>query len=280
MRSDRTPVLSSTDFVHLRNLVQAVTGIRLADSKQHLVASRLWSRLRAHNLDSFSRYVSLLQSGHDERERQLAIDALTTHETSFFREHQHFPSIVEHAKSLRGQRKFRVWSAACSTGEEAWSIAMLLGAALPPGSFEVVGTDVSAVSVESARRALYTLDRSSPIPKDLLRRFCRKGQDDYEGMFLIDATLRQQVSFQVANLCEPQPASLGNFDVIVLRNVLIYFELNEKRLAVQNCVDRLLPGGLLLNGHAESVAGLNSELEFVAQTIHRRVRPGSAQGAS
>lgn len=280
MPGDRTPVLSSTDFVQIRNLVQAQTGIRLADTKQHLVASRLWSRLRAHNLDSFGGYVSLLQSGRDEREQQLAIDALTTHETSFFREHQHFPAIIEHAKSLRGQRKFRVWSAACSTGEEAWSIAMLLGAALPPGTFEVVGTDVSAVSVESARRALYTLDRSTPIPKDLLHRFCRKGQDDYDGMFLIEATLRQHVSFHVANLCEPQPVSLGNFDVIVLRNVLIYFELNEKRLAVQTCVERLVPGGLLLNGHAESVSGLNPELEFVAQTIHRRVRPGAPQGVS
>lgn len=275
----QAPVLAAADFQRLRALVFAASGIQLAESKRHLVASRLWSRLRALQLSSYAEYVTLLDGQGQEREQALALDALTTHETSFFRESQHFPAIVEHGKAARPGRRFRVWSAACSTGEEAWSIAMLLAARYPPGSWEILGTDVSAPSVEAASRALYALERSATIPPELLKRFCRKGRDQYEGTFLIDAALRESVSFSVANLCEPQPMVLGSFNVIVLRNVLIYFEAAERQRIVNNLVERLAPGGLLVNGHAESVTGMHRELAPVAQTIHRRV-PLAQRGAA
>jgi len=274
----QAPVLAAADFQRLRALVFEASGIQLAESKRHLVASRLWSRLRALQLSSYGEYVVLLGTPGHDRERALALDALTTHETSFFRESQHFPAILEHARVPRPGRKFRLWSAACSTGEEAWSLAMLLATRSSPDSWQIVGTDVSAPSVESANRALYALERSGTIPPELLRRFCRKGRDQYEGTFLIDASLRENVSFSVANICNPQPA-LGSFDVIVLRNVLIYFEAAERMRIVNNLVERLAPGGLLVNGHAESVTGMHRELVPVAQTIHRRV-PLAQRGAA
>jgi chemotaxis protein methyltransferase CheR len=267
---DRVPPLTQGDFERLRAFVLGATGIHLAPGKQHLVASRLWSRLRALQLRSFEDYVRLVTTGEQGPERDWAIDALTTHETSFFREAQHFPSLVEHARRHRGPRRFRVWSAACSTGEEAFSVAMLLAGQLAPGTFEVIGTDVSLPSVEAARRALYPLERASTIPPELLRRYCRKGTGAYEGSFIIEPTLRQHVSFLALNLCEPPPPSLGQFDVALLRNVLIYLEPAEKQTMVRHVVDHLVVGGLLLNGHAESVTGLNPELEPVVQTVHRK----------
>jgi chemotaxis protein methyltransferase CheR len=267
---DRVPPLTTGDFERLRAFVLDATGIHLANGKQHLVASRLWARLRALQLRSFEDYVRLVTAREHGPERAWAIDALTTHETSFFREAQHFPSLVEHARRHRGPRRFRVWSAACSTGEEAYTVAMLLAGQLGPGQFEVIGTDVSGPSVETARRALYPLERAHTIPPDLLRRFCRKGVGQYEGTFLIEPSLHQHVTFSVLNLCEPPAPALGQFDVALLRNVLIYLDPAEKHLVVRNVVDRLIVGGLLLNGHAESVSGLHPELEPVVQTVHRK----------
>ncbi len=272
---DRVPPLTPGDFERLRAFVHEATGIRLAPSKPYLVASRLWSRLRALELRSFEDYVQLVTTGAPGPEREWAIDALTTHETSFFRESKHFPSLIEHARRHRAPRRFRVWSAACSTGEEAFSVAMVLADLLAPGTFEVIGTDVSVPSVEAAQRALYPLERASTIPPELLRRYCRKGTGAYEGSFIIEPMLRQHVSFLALNLCEPPPPTLGQFDVALLRNVLIYLEPAEKRVMVHHVVDRLLVGGLLLNGHAESVTGLHPDLEPVVQTVHRK-RPRRA----
>ena len=150
---------------------------------------------------------------------------------------------------------FRVWSAASSSGEEAYTIAMVLADLLGSADWQVMGTDISTRVLERARKGLYPMERAATIPQEFLRRFCLKGQDRHEGLFLMSRQIRDRVTFLQANLCQELPR-LGPFDVAFLRNVLIYFEVTQKRRAVEAVMAQLKPGGLLIVGHSESLTGI------------------------
>jgi chemotaxis protein methyltransferase CheR len=272
--------LSDQAFARVCARVCAETGITLPATKHQLVVSRLSGRLRVRGVPSFDAYVRLLDDPLEREERAIFVDALTTHETSFYREPQHFPPLLEHARAVpQTGRKPRVWSAACSTGEEPWSVALTLGAALEPANFEVLGSDVSERAVELARQGLYPLERAAPIPPEQLKRFCLKGQGPQEGRFAIGPQLRHSVTFFVANLCELPPPLVGQVDVVLLRNVLIYFEPPQKRRIVELLLTVLRPNGLLIAGHAESLAGLTEAIEQVAPTLYQKRRPAPGRAA-
>jgi len=260
--------ITEREFSWIREFLLRRSGIELKAGKEALVVGRLDRRLRFHGLDSFSEYFDFLS--RDQDEENLVVDLLTTNETYFFRESAHFdrlPSLLPDARTRAG-RPIRVWSAAGSTGEEAYTIALTLADALGDQGWEVVGTDISARVLETARTALYPIAAAELIPEPLLREHCLKGRAEQEGWFTLTSALRSQVSFQYANLTEPFPA-LGRFDVVFLRNVMIYFGNDTKRELVRRVVETLYPGGYLLIGHAESITGLHTGLTSVAPSIFR-----------
>jgi chemotaxis protein methyltransferase CheR len=259
--------LQDAEFRQFRDLMYQAAGISLSDAKKALVAGRLWRRLQHHGLVTYGDYYSLLAERDDER--QIAIDLLTTNETYFFREPNHFEFLKSHV--LPGQprnRPLRVWSAACSSGEEPFSIAMLLADHFT-GGWEVLGSDISQRVLERARRGLYRLDGVRGLSESLLHKHCLKGIGAHEGMFLIDPCLLARVSFTTVNLNKPLP-EIGEFDVIFLRNVMIYFQAEIKRQVLTRVMTRLRSGGTLFIGHAESLTGLVEGLTALAPAVYRK----------
>ena len=245
--------LTEQEFAQFQRFIFDAAGISLASSKQALVSGRLAARLSACRVASYSEYLRLLRSGRAPAELQRAVDLLTTNETFFFREPEHFALLKRRVVArAHGPGAFRVWSAAASSGEEAYSAAMVLEDCLPGGPWEVVGTDVSVRVLERARAGIYPLARLSHVPKGYLRRFCLKGVGERAGTLLITQRLREKVSFHHGNLNGQLP-KLGLFDLVFLRNVLIYFNFETQAGVVERVLASLKPGGLLLIGHSENL---------------------------
>lgn len=272
VRTDFTPVaITAAEFNRFAEFLRAVTGIELKPGKEQLVSGRLDRRLRHHGLTSYSAYLELLQTRDGRQERRVAIDLLTTNETYFFREPAHFDLLRETASTVSSARRFRVWSAAASTGEEACSIAMTLHDELGPNRFDVVGTDVSSRALAAAKRGLYPLAAAERIPRHLLTAYGLRGTGEHAGSMTVRPDVRAQIRFVPANLMQPLPDLGGDFDLVFLRNILIYFAAETKRAVVGRVIDVLRPGGLLLIGHAESLTGLGiAGLEHVAPSVYRR----------
>lgn len=264
-----TPI-TDAEFLQFQRFILEAAGISLSDAKKALVMGRLGKRLDHHHLKRFGDYFKLLTSGQYPEEVQIAVDSLTTNETYFFREIKHFEFLRELAQGAgkRGQ-PLRVWSAASSSGEEAYSIAMVLADTLGSAPWEVLGTDISTRVVHDARRALYNMDRARNVPQDYLRKYCRKGMDEYAGKLLVDRALRSRVQFLNANLNAPLP-EIGRFDVIFLRNVMIYFNQETKRQVVARVASLLKPEGYFLVGHSESLNEMPDLVRSVAPAIYRK----------
>lgn len=263
--------LTDREFVQFQRFIHEAAGISLSDAKKPLVSGRLAKRLHHLQVDSYGSYFQLIASGQAPEETQIAIDLLTTNETYFFREARHF----EHLRSVLKERKqeaaqFRVWSAACSTGEEPYSIAMVLADLLPPRSWEILATDISSRVLDTARQGHYPMARAAHVPPDYLRRFCLKGIDVEEGTLLVSRVLRECVEFAQVNLNAARLPALGKFDVVFLRNVLIYFDGETKRRVVQRVLDCLRPGGHLYIGHSESLHDMGLPLRGIAPAIYRK----------
>lgn len=262
--------ISDAEFARFQRFIFDAAGITLASSKQALVTGRLGKRLTHHGLDSYGDYFQLLMSGRHPDEVQMAVDLLTTNETYFFREAKHFDFLREQALAPRGRgQPFRVWSAASSSGEEAYSMAMVLHDCLGDAPWEVLGTDISTRVLEQASRALYTLERARHVPPAYMKRYCRKGTGDYEGWLLIDRELRQRVQFAQVNLNAPLP-ELGRFDIAFLRNVMIYFNDDTKRGVVSRVCGMLRPGGHLCVGHSETLNQITNAVEPVMPSVYRK----------
>ncbi len=260
--------LSARAFQSVAQLFQKVSGIRLNESKHALVTGRLQRLAQEAGETSLDAYVERLVGGHAPAEELTRlIDRLTTNETYFFREPQHFNHLAEHLEANPPRGEFAVWSAASSSGEEAYSIAMLLADKLGERPWRVIGTDLSTAVVASARRGLYPLERARMVPPAYLKRFCRKGQGEHDGQMLVARALRQRVQFLPANLMQELP-QLPAFDVIFLRNVLIYFDNEAKGQIVRRVLGRLKPEGLLYTGHAESLSTLNLPVRALATAVH------------
>jgi chemotaxis protein methyltransferase CheR len=255
---------SDGDYQRYRSLLTRLTGISLCDSKKKLLAGRLYRRLRQRQIDSFADYYRLIND--DRAELQCAIDLLTTNETWFFREQGHFDFLAsEVLPALAAKPECRVWSAACSSGDEAYSLAMLLAEQRPGRRWEIVASDLSTRMLEQAERAEYPLERARAMPRDYWQRYCRPAAES----FTVAAPWRERLSFRQINLIEPLPA-LGSFDVIFLRNAMFYFDRDTKRQVVARIVPLLKPGGYFMVSHAESLLGLNDELKLVKPSIYRK----------
>lgn len=262
--------LKKNEFEWISRFLYERTGIALNDGKQALVMGRLDKRLRKRDLLSYSDYFALLGRPGYEDETTVAIDLLTTNETYFFREPKHFDFLKNVAfPQYQRQKQIRIWSAASSSGEEAYTIAMTLAEYFQGSDWEVIGTDISTRMLEKAQRGLYPMLAADKIPKPLLKKYCLKGRDEFEDFFLLDSSIRQRVHFSIANLIEPLP-ELGMFEVIFLRNVMIYFDKDTKKRLVEKITTKLRTGGYFIVSHSESLNGLDSPLKLIAPSIYQK----------
>lgn len=265
------PEITDSEFAQFQRFIYEAAGITLSAAKKALVCGRLGKRLHACQVGSFGEYFDLLMSGESAAELQNAVDLLTTNETYFFREPKHFERLRAEAEAAPRGAPFRVWSAAGSTGEEAYSIAMVLEDSRSGQPWEVVSSDISARVLARARAGHYPAERLQNFPLGFLRRFCLKGHGPQDGTLLVDRPLRERVRFMQVNLNEPLP-QLGTFDVIFLRNVLIYFNRETKRRVVARVLEKLRPGGLLCVGHSESLVDVTHDVSMLAPSVFRKPR--------
>ena len=263
-------IVSDADFRLFQRLFDDSIGLNLTSHKKLLLSGRLGKRVAKLGLSGFHEYYQHLASGKDPEEFQLAIDLITTHETFFFRENHHFHLLRDKiAPEAPSGRNLRVWSAACSTGEEAWSIAMVLRHVLGVTGWTLVASDVSRSVVVKSARGLYAMDRISGIPPEYLKAYCLKGQKEYEGMLLVERSLRDMVDFHTVNLLEIPP-EFKEFDVVFLRNVIIYFDAPTKERVLRSVCQTIRPDGWLLLGHSESLAGMDLPLRQIRPSVYRR----------
>jgi chemotaxis protein methyltransferase CheR len=266
---------SDEDFEALRTLVKEVTGIALSDQKRELVYGRLARRLRALSLRTFREYREILAT--DATEVVQFCNAITTNLTAFFREPHHFDHMREEVLkplSLKppASRRFRIWSAACSTGEEPYTIAMTVHEAMPDlrgWDLRILATDLDSDVLGRASRGVYLEDRLRTLNAERRRRFFTHAPDAKEPSLAVTPGLRQLITFKQLNLMHPFPMK-GPFDVIVCRNVLIYFDKDTQRDLVGRMARLQRPGDLLYLGHSESLFKVSSDYTLVGRTIYRR----------
>ncbi|MFP4294789.1 MAG: CheR family methyltransferase [Halothiobacillaceae bacterium] len=272
--------LNATDHRRVARFVEAVAGIRLPAHKRDLVTSRLRRRLEATGHDNVKSYLDFALADEQRNAEQLElVDALTTNRTDFFREGRHFEFLAEWVRSGRGQgvpasrSPLRVWSAGCATGEEPYTLAMVLlelQAVLPGFDFELWGSDISRSSLERARAGIYPQARVEPVPTALRRRYLLRSRDREAQLVRVGPSVRERVRFFPFNLIRDDYPDPGSLDVIFCRNVMIYFGEQSRGHILDNFHRCLCPGGLLFLGHSESIGNLQTGFESVAPTIHRR----------
>ena len=260
--------ISEQEFSLFSKLVHQRTGIRLGAEKKALLCGRLSKRLKARGVAGFGDYYQLVRQDGEKAELQTALDLITTNETYFFREPRHFELLRSLAANAT-KKPFRVWSAASSSGEEPYSAAMVLADTLGLSGWELFASDFSTRVLDTALAGNYPMARAQHIPQDYLKRFCLKGVGQNEGRLLIQRELRERVRFRQLNLIEPLPEQ-GRFDLIFLRNVLIYFDMPTKARVVRQLADTLVPGGVLVVGLSESLNGLDVGLDTIAPSMYRK----------
>lgn len=267
----RGKTLSPASFQAVIRLFERVSGIRLEASKKPLVEGRLQRLATRGGHASVEAYVSHLLRQASDDDLTALVDRLTTNETYFFREPAHFQHLADRVRQ-RSQAgsgaPFRVWSAASSSGEEAYSAAMVLADILGTRPWEVVGTDLSTAVVDAARQGAYPLERAARIPRHYLHKYCLRRAAPLDGELLLDARLRERVRFGCANLMQELPPDLGQFDVIFLRNVLIYFDPPGKLEILRRVLRQMRPDGLLYTGHAEPISSLDLPLRAVQSAVY------------
>lgn len=267
--------LSERDFQRIRAWLFEETAIELQAHKRSLVASRLLRRVRERGAASFGDYFELLSAPDEADERRLARDLLTTNETSFFREAKHFEFLRQRVLPERTPgRPFRVWSAAASSGEEPYTIAMELAEQLGlEAPWEVLGSDISDRMLDRARRATYPIE-TSRLPPEYLKKYCLRGIAEQRGLLRIQRAIRERVRFQSIALHEPLP-QLGRFDVVFLRNVLIYFSAATRQAVIRRIEPLLYPNGYLFVSHSESLQGVAHQLTAIQPSVYRRPARGT-----
>ncbi len=257
------------EFNRIRRFIYEHAGISLAPQKRQLVAGRLHKRVRHYGFKTYAEYFRYVSAKEGEAERQVLVDHLTTNETYFFREPAHFEFLSQTVLPAYRGRSFRAWSAASSSGEEVYTLAMVAAEALGQGDWEIHGSDISQRMLSACRAGLYPLERAKGIPTPLLKKYCLKGVRSQQGSLLMDPKLKQRVRFRYANLKAPL-VDQTRYQVIFLRNVLIYFDVETKREVVQRVSSALAPGGYLFVSHVESLHGIVDHLETVKPSIFRR----------
>lgn len=269
--------LSDQDFDFIRSLVTGRTGIVLSAQKRELVYGRVVRRLRQLGLGSFSEYCELLQQ-RPEGEVPELVNAVTTNLTAFFRERHHFdylaqtllPQLIKHKATVR---RLRIWSAGCSTGEEPYSIAMVVRELLPPGlgwDIKILATDIDTEVLARASTGIYALERVNGLSPERARRSFLRSSGAHVAQVQVKKILKDLIVFRQLNLMEAWPMK-GPFDIIFCRNVVIYFDKPTQAKLFDRFANLLGGGDHLFVGHSESLHNLCSRFHLVGRTIYTRI---------
>ena len=272
--------ITQREFELLRDLIYREAGILLGAHKMPLLVNRLAGRLRELGIESFGVYYDLVRQERGE-ELVVLLDRVTTNETHFFREPRHFEFLVEHvlpswtAEAALGRRSrvVRVWSAACSTGEEPYSLAMTLRSHLPPSEgwdVRILATDLSTAALATARAAIWPIERTEGSPRRYLQQFMLRGKRTQSGKVRAGPEIRSMVRFDRLNLNDAAYGEVGEFDLILCRNALIYFNAESKARVVSRLLRHLAPDGYFFLGHAETLHGVTDAVRSVIPTVYTR----------
>jgi chemotaxis protein methyltransferase CheR len=269
--------ITDKEFGLFQALIHREAGIHLPPTKKDLLVGRLGRRLRELGLKAYGAYYAYVMEAGDEELVRL-LDAVSTNETSFFREGRQFEFLEQQVfpewqASRARPRRIRVWSAGCATGEEPYSLAMILWSHFPPAAgweIEIRATDLSSRALERARAAVWPLERAPEIPPRYLKDFMLRGIGTQEGMMKAGPHIRSIVRFERLNLHEETYPGLGFFDLIFCRNVLMYFSAESKRRVVAHLLDHLPSTGYLFLGHAETLNGVTDHVRTVTPTVYMR----------
>ncbi|HJP99803.1 MAG TPA: protein-glutamate O-methyltransferase CheR [Rhodanobacteraceae bacterium] len=267
--------LGDAEFRFLSGFVQEHCGITMGEHKRPLLQGRLQRRLRALELESFGDYCELLRRDPDS-ELGAFVSAVSTNVTAFFREPHHFEYLGGQLSGWLGERprrRLRIWSAGCATGEEAYSLAMVLAEAMDAehGAVDalILATDLSPAALETARRGVYPLERLGGVSPERRHRWFQRGSGAQAGFARVHPRLTELVRVRPLNLMEPWPMH-GTFDAIFCRNVVIYFDAPARKRLFERFHGALQPEGKLFLGHSESMHGLSERFKLVGQTIYTK----------
>jgi chemotaxis protein methyltransferase CheR len=271
--------LSDREFRMLQQLIYREAGIHLSEAKKPLVSGRLGRRLRARGCRDFTAYYQHVVS--DGGERTAMLDCISTNETRFFREPKQFEfleqSVLPRWRALgdagRIPKRIRAWSAACSTGEEPYTLAMVLASHLPAAdgwSVEILASDLSTRVLAAARDGVWPVERGNDIPEWLRKAYMLRGVRGEEGRMRAHPSLQSMIDFRRVNLNDDDYGIRGTFDLLFCRNVLIYFNRESKEPVVRRLVRHLSPSGLLFLGHSESLAASSFGMQHAGPTVYRR----------
>ena len=269
--------ITPRQFKALADMIRAEIGINIKDSKQTMLEGRLRRRVSAVDAGSIGEYCDMVIGGRlGPGEFEHLINAVTTNKTDFFREPAHFDYLMETVLPLYAAencRQIRCWSAACSTGAEPYTLAMLLddfALRVRGMDYRVIATDIDTDVLATAIKGIYPREAVDPVPDHLRRRYVLEPKDARRADVRIAPELRRRVAFGRVNLIEPSYPIGDPVHLIFCRNVLIYFDKQTQAQVVSRLSEQLLPGGYLFLGHSESIAGFNLDLEQVASTVFRR----------
>jgi len=279
MSSSQETPLSAEAYRFIVDLIYRHSRIKLGSDKQALLSSRLTKRLRSIGLSSFDEYCAVLRSPQSQDEIEELLDLISTNHTRFYREPDHFDYLI--AKILppliptliARHSPLRVWSAASSSGEEPYTLAIVLSEflrAFPAVDWQICASDISNRVLTAAKQGVYRMDAVEPVPPDLLKRYFQKGFGAQEGKCRVRSELRDKVRYERINLFQHEYPIPLQQHVIFCRNVMIYFDIPSREQAVKRMSHYLAPGGFLIVGHSESLMGINHGLKSIQQGIYQK----------
>jgi len=265
-------VLEDKDFRKISELIYRLCGIKLTANKKALVRARLMKRLRALALGSIKEYITHLESDQGREEMSLLVDAITTNKTSFFREVDHFHYLGDEILPALKSPRVRFWTAACSSGEEPISLSILLREKLPDiesRDVRILATDISTKMLEIARKAVYVEEALEGIPSNYLRKYFIETQKGPRRFYQVKDNVRDLIKLAWLNLMDSWPMK-GPFNVILCRNVMIYFDKATQQKLINRFWDLLEPGGYLFVGHSEGLSSISHDFRYIKPAIYMK----------
>ncbi|OGP50562.1 MAG: hypothetical protein A2Y79_06620 [Deltaproteobacteria bacterium RBG_13_43_22] len=274
----QAPEFTETDFIRISRLVYDQCGIHLHNGKKELVKARLGKRIRKGRFGSFREYYDYVVNEKTGEELIHLLDSISTNFTQFFRENHHFDYLKNHLlpqiKDRAGynQKKFRIWSAGCSSGEEPYTIAITLLESLTPASdwnLKILATDISTRVLNDAQSGIYLKEKIQTLPPGLMKKYFLRGENQWRNYVKVKPPVKSIVTFQRLNLMEPFSFS-EPFDCIFCRNVMIYFDKKTREALVNRFYDNLEKEGFLFIGHSESLTGIDNPFQYVKPATYKK----------
>ncbi len=265
--------LTDQDFKKFSDLVYEKTGINLHYGKKQLLQSRANKILRKRNINSYKDYFQIIINDKSNQELVEFINLISTNVTHFFREekHFHFMKTVWAPEVLRSKKSaVDIWSAACSSGEEPYSVGITLSELFGTNvRWNIFASDISTKVLGMAQKGIYTKDKIDNIPAPLVKKYFQEGKGQAAAYVKVKNEIRNQISFSKVNLIEPF-ANIKSFDIIFCRNVMIYFDLPTKQMIINKLYHHIKPGGYLFIGHSESLNGLNTQFKYIQPATYKK----------